>query len=258
MTRCRCGARCRATGAQSPAFAERGAVTDLDRHALASLIQLRPERIRFVERDRVAVCTVRSKYAHRFTGRKHMTAHVALLTQVFSRPKHLFQHFIPILHRLAVDLHDHVVYNRRPDTFVGQRELNRAVAGIELKDGPHRGAYLLALDPSCVTGNTQSQKPNNGRDHYVVSAGAARLLFLPHGGDHIACRFTVNPSACWNRAMRDDGVPLLYLSLVTRHVSFSVMTMPKLLLLSLMLLVVFPALAQDNEATVIRRVYNPC
>ena len=43
------GARCHPATAQGPAFAERRAVAYLDRHASTVLIQLHPERVRFVE-----------------------------------------------------------------------------------------------------------------------------------------------------------------------------------------------------------------
>ena len=59
-------------------------------------------------------------------------------------------------------------------------------AGVEFEDWPHRSAYLLALHSGGVTGKTESQKSNKGRDDRVVSAGAARLLLLRHGAEHIA------------------------------------------------------------------------
>jgi hypothetical protein len=65
-------------GAQSPAFAERGAITDLGRQASAVLIHLYPERVGFVESDRVAVGVAWGKHVHRFTCREHMAAYVAL------------------------------------------------------------------------------------------------------------------------------------------------------------------------------------
>src|SRR5437899_3447358 len=64
--------------AQGPAFAERGAITDLGRQASAVLIHFDPEWIGFVKGDRVAVGIARSKHLHRFTRREHMIAYVAL------------------------------------------------------------------------------------------------------------------------------------------------------------------------------------
>lgn len=123
-----------------------------------------------------------------------MTAHVALLALMFSRSKNFFEHFIPIPYRLTIYFYNHMLYDRRSNTFVGQGELNRAVAGIEFKDWPDRRANLLALHVGGVTGDAQSQESNNGRDHYVVSAGTARLLLVRHAADHIAVDLSVNQS----------------------------------------------------------------
>ena len=38
------------------------------------------------------------------------------------------------------------------------------IAAIEFEDGPDRGAHLLALHVSGVTGHTQSAKSDQGRD----------------------------------------------------------------------------------------------
>src|SRR5690242_55599 len=93
------GAGCRSAAAQGPALAEGGAVADLDRDALTVLVQFHPERIGFIERDRIIRVIVRSENVHRFTCREHTTAHVALLTRMISRPKNFFEHLGPILHR---------------------------------------------------------------------------------------------------------------------------------------------------------------
>src|SRR5439155_5553118 len=68
-------------------------------------------------------------------------------------------------------------------TFVGQGKSNGPVAGVEFENGPDGGAHLLALHVSGVTGNAQREKPDNRRDHYVISAGTARRLFLRHSAD---------------------------------------------------------------------------
>src|SRR5437660_7983587 len=83
------GARCHPATAQGPAFAERRAVADLDRHASTILIQLHPERVRFVEIERIIFGIVRSKDGHRFTRGQHMTPHVALRTQMLPRSQYL-------------------------------------------------------------------------------------------------------------------------------------------------------------------------
>src|SRR5437667_12784044 len=79
-SRATAGLGCRAVrqsaSAQSPAFAERGAITDLGRQASAVLIHLYPERVGFVESDRVAVGVAWGKHVHRFTCREHMAAYV--------------------------------------------------------------------------------------------------------------------------------------------------------------------------------------
>jgi hypothetical protein len=76
------------------------------------------------------------------------------------------------------------------------RELAAASAGrfaaVEFEAGPHCGTYLLALNVGGIRGNTQSREANKGRDHCVVSAGAARLLLFRHGADHIAVGVGVN------------------------------------------------------------------
>jgi hypothetical protein len=55
-----------------------------------------------------------------------------------------------------------------------------------MSDGPHSGTHLLALHVGGVTRNTQSQKPNKGRDDCVISAGAARCPLFRHEADLIA------------------------------------------------------------------------
>src|SRR5438067_13234464 len=81
-------AGCQPASAQGPAFAERRAVADLDRHAEAFLIHLHPERIRFVEIERLIFGIVRREKGPRFTRGEHMTTHVALRTQMLSRSEY--------------------------------------------------------------------------------------------------------------------------------------------------------------------------
>ncbi len=101
----------------------------------------------------------------------------------------------PIPHRLIVHLHDDMPDNCRSDALVGQGKVNvRRVAAIEFEDGPDRGAHLLALHVSGITGNTQSTESDKGRDDGIISAGPARRLLLRHGADHIARGLSVNQS----------------------------------------------------------------
>src|SRR6266542_6932145 len=88
--------------------------------------------------------------------------------------------------------------NRRSGPFVGEVKMNGPIAAVEFEDWPHSGAHLLALHVGSITGNTQSQESDKGRNHCVISAGAARLPVFRHGADHIAGRLTVNQrSASW-------------------------------------------------------------
>ena len=127
-----------------------------------------------------------------FTRREHTTAHVALLTRMISGPKNFFEHLGPILHGLIVHLQDHMFNDRWSDAFVCEDKMNGPIAAVEFEDGPDRCAHLLALHVGGVTRNTQSQESNKGRNHCVVSAGAARLPLFRHGADHIAGWLSVN------------------------------------------------------------------
>jgi hypothetical protein len=89
--------------AQSPAFAERGAITDLGRQASAVLIHLYPERVGFVVIERIIFGIVRSEDGPRFARGKHMTPHVALRTQMLPRSQYFLESLLPIPHRLAID-----------------------------------------------------------------------------------------------------------------------------------------------------------
>ena len=129
-----------------------------------------------------------------------------------SGPKNFFEHLGPILHRLIIHLYTDMLNDRWSDAFVGEGKSNRPIAAVEFEDGPDRCAHLLALHISGVTGNTQSEESNNGGDDDVVSAGAARLLFLPHGADHIAGGVCVNvatiavlTAAEYDREMAQDS-----------------------------------------------------
>jgi hypothetical protein len=178
---------------QSPAFVERGAITDLSCHAEAVLIHLHPKRVRFVEIERIIFGIVRSEDGHRFTRGEHMATHVALRTQMLSRSQYFLEGLPPIPHRLAIHPYNDMPDDGGADTFVRQSKVNiGSVAAAEFEDGPYRRAHLLALHVGGVTGNTQSQESNKGRDNCVISAGATRLLLLRHEADLIARRFRVN------------------------------------------------------------------
>ena len=112
---------------------------------------------------------------------------------MLSRPEQFLHRFIPIFYRLIIHFHYDILDQRRTDTFVSKRKMNVGrVAAVELEDWPYRRTHLLPLHVGGVTGNTESQEPNKRRDHCVVSAGAARLLLLQHGGEHIADAVSVN------------------------------------------------------------------
>lgn len=102
MTGLRGGARCHPATAQGPAFAERGAIADLDRHASTVPIQLHPERIRFVEIERIIFGIARSEDGHRFTRGEDMTTHVALRTQMLPRSQYSLKRLLPIPDRLPI------------------------------------------------------------------------------------------------------------------------------------------------------------
>ena len=89
---------------EGPAFTECGAVTDLDRDTAPILGQFHPERIGFIEGERVVRVIMRSEYVQRFARRENMTVHVALFGRMKSGAKKFFQHFSPILHRLTIPL----------------------------------------------------------------------------------------------------------------------------------------------------------
>src|SRR5437660_1924049 len=153
------GARCHPATAQGPAFAERRAVADLDRHASTVLIQLHPERVRFVEIERIIFGIARSEDGHRFTRGEHMTTHVALRTQMLPRSQYSPECLLPIPDWLAIHPYNDMPDNRWPDPFVGQGKVNvRRIAAVEFEDGPHRGTHLLALHVGGITGYTQSEQ----------------------------------------------------------------------------------------------------
>ena len=173
-----------AASAQRPAFAESGAITDLDRHAEAVLIHLHPERVRFVEIERIIFGIPRSKHGHRFTPGEHMTTYVALRTQMLPRSQYSPECLLPIPYRLAIHSYDDMPDNRRSDPFVGEGKVNVGrIAAVEFEDRPHRRAHLLALHMSGVTRNTQRADSDERRDDCVVSACAVRSLLLRHEAD---------------------------------------------------------------------------
>ena len=187
------GARCHPATAQGPAFAERRAVADLDRHASTVLIQLHPERVRFVEIERIIFGIVRSKDGHRFTRGQHMTPHVALRTQMLPRSQYSLERLLPIPDRLSIHPYNDIPDNRRSDSFVSEGKVNVGrIAAVEFKDGPHRGTHLLALHVGGISGNTQSTESDKGRDDCVISAGATRLRLFRHDADLIADWVCVN------------------------------------------------------------------
>jgi hypothetical protein len=174
-----CRAGCRSASAQGPAFAERGGIVDLDRHALAVLVRFFPPWVGLVENERFPGAGIkRSENGLRFTRREHITAHVTLRTMMLPRSEPYFEHLPPIFHRLPVHFHNHVSDDRGTNSFVCESEVNvGGIVSLILEDWPNCRAHLLSLHVGGVTGNTQSQESNNGRDHYVVSTGAARVSF---------------------------------------------------------------------------------
>ena len=192
------GAGCQPVSAQGPTFAERRAVADLDRHAEAVLIHLDPERVRFVEIERIIFGIARSEDGHRFTRGEHMTADVAFRKQMLPRSQYSPERLLPISDRLAIHLHNDMPDNRRSDPFVGERKVNVGrIAGVELEDRPHRGTHLLALHVGGISGNTQSTESDKGRDDCVISAGATRLRLFRHDADLIAGWVCVNQARPW-------------------------------------------------------------
>ena len=86
---------------------------------------------------------------------KHVPAHVALGIRMHPWPEDFLEHFRPVAHRLVVHRNNDMADNGGADAFVGQGKVNvRIVAAIALKDRPYRGAHLLALHVSGVTGDT--------------------------------------------------------------------------------------------------------
>src|SRR5438477_9105106 len=178
---------------QGPAFAERRGVADLDRHASTVLIHLHPERVRFVEIERIIFGIARSEDVHRFTCGEHMTTHVALRTQMLPRSQYSPKCLLPISHRLAIHPYNDIPDNRRPDSFVSEGKVNVGrIAAVEFKDGPHRGTHLLALHVGGISGNTQSTESDKGRDDCVISAGATRLRLFRHDAELSADWVCVN------------------------------------------------------------------
>jgi hypothetical protein len=189
--------------AQSPAFAERGAITDLGRQASAVLIHLYPERVGFVVIERIIFGIARREDGSRFTRGEHIATHVALRTQMLPRSQYFLECLSPIPHRLAIHLYNDMSDNRWSDPFVGEGKVNVGrIAAVEFEDWSHSRAHLLALHIGGVTGDTQSQKPDKGRDDCVISACATRLRLFRHGADHIAGRLSVNQSAFGTAAIR--------------------------------------------------------
>src|SRR4030095_635674 len=109
------------------------------------------------------------------------------------RSEYFLECLFPSPHRLLIYHYNDMSNNRRSYPFVGKGIVNvRCIAAVELENGPHCGTHLLALHVGGVTGNTQSQESNKGRDDCVISAGATRLPLFRHGGEHIGGRLSVN------------------------------------------------------------------
>ena len=122
------------------------------------------------------------------------------------RSQYFLEDLVPILRRLPIYLYYDMPDQRWTDTFVSKRKMNvRRVTAVEFEDRPYRGAHLLTLHVGGITRNAQSQESNKGCDDGVVSAGAARLLLLRHGGDHIAGAVSVNQAG-----NRRDGPALWF------------------------------------------------
>src|SRR4030095_11615921 len=144
-------------GVQSPAFAKRGAVADFDRDAATASIQFCPERIGFVEHDRILSLIMRSEHVHRLTRSKHAIAHVALLARMVSGSKNFFEHLGPIPYRLTIHLQNDMLNNCWSDAFVGEGKSNGTIAAIEFENWPDGRPHLLPLHVSGVTGNAHSE-----------------------------------------------------------------------------------------------------
>ena len=109
-----------------------------------------------------------------------MAAHVALLIGCSPGPRNFsstsFQFFTGWPSTFTMTWRN----DRWTDAFVSQGKVNiRPVAAVEFEDGPYRRAHLLALHVGGVTGNTQSQESNKGRDH--ASYRLARRVSLSSG-----------------------------------------------------------------------------
>jgi len=183
---------CRPPRVHSPAFPQRGRVTDLDGHAVTLLIHLHPDRIGFVEFERVIFGITRNEDRHRFPRGQHTIPHVALRKQMLARSEHFTKGFLPIPNRLAIYIDDDVPDNGRTNPFVSQAEMNVGrIAAAEFENRPDRRTHLLMLDVSRITGHAQSTEPDKGRNNCVVSAGATCFLFFRHDADHIAVGLSV-------------------------------------------------------------------
>ena len=73
-------------------------------------------------------------------------------------PGQFIEHLIPILHRLVIYFHNHMPYDRGPDSLVRNGKVNvGTIAGVEFEDWPYRRADLLTLHIRGVTGNTHGE-----------------------------------------------------------------------------------------------------
>src|SRR4030095_14464003 len=138
---------------EGPAFTECGAVTDLDRDTAPIPVQFHPERIGFIEDERVVRVIMRSEYVQRFARRENMTVHVALFARMKSGAKKFFQHFSPILHRLTT--HPPVRSKTRRGELAPRTHSDRAICSAvkypisQLRKGawPPRSFTLSTINP---------------------------------------------------------------------------------------------------------------
>src|SRR4029453_4471482 len=134
--------------------------------------------------ERFAGGIERSKGGDRFTRREDTTTHVAFRTGMLSRSYKPVEDLIPILHGLVIHLHNDISDNRRANSFVRKGKVNvRRVAAVEFEDGPDRGAHLLPLHISGVTGNEERADSDERRNDRAIAERFARFLLFCHNGD---------------------------------------------------------------------------
>ena len=71
-----------------------------------------------------------------------------------------------------------------PTPLFGRGEVNvRCVAAFEFEDWPDRGAYLLALHISGVTGNEERADSDERRNDRAIAESRVCFLLIRHNGD---------------------------------------------------------------------------